>query len=200
MKKKINAAFIRTFNPCESGIVNFETRYPNFEGTIIDILKLEHISYNDKIWLAVKVVDIKILNVWSVECAESVLHNFEKQFPEDKRIRDCLNTTKLFIMGEVSLDQLLAAAESAAESAWSAAESAAWSARSAAWSARSAAWSAAESAWSARSAAWSARSAAWSARSAAESAAWSARSAEEAQEELNINLLIALLEEHDNKD
>jgi hypothetical protein len=122
------------------------------------------------------------------DIAESVLKNWENEYPKDKRPREAIETARRFANGKAT-DNELAAAESAAWSvarsarsaelaAWSAelaelAESAAWSV---AWSARSA-WSAARSA--ARSAAeLAARSAAWSAaRSAAWSVAWSAWSA-----------------------
>jgi hypothetical protein len=73
-------------------------------------------------------------------CAEQSLPNYEKQFPNDTRIKDVIIAKRKWIKGETT-EQELDTAESAAESAaWSAARSAAWSA---AWStARSAAWSA----------------------------------------------------------
>jgi hypothetical protein len=125
-------------------------------------------------------------------CAKDCLKNYEKEYPNDKRVSDCIKATEDFLDGKITKGELIKArsaawsAESAAESvaelvARSAAWSAAWSAESAAESARSAesawsaAWSAARSAESAarsaRSAAESARSAAWSAWSAAESVA-----------------------------
>ena len=134
--KLYNAEKIRQLNPCESGIINFETKYPNYQGTIKDILSLEDIPYSDKVWLATKTVELKTLQMWSVKCAELALPNYEKVYPNDTKIRDCLEVVKKVIRGEL---------ESSA--AWSAESSAAWSA---AWSAESAAWSVA---WSAESAA-----------------------------------------------
>ena len=182
---------------------NFDKLYPNYNAKLSDLLSLDDIPYSDKAWLASRVAPLKTLQQWSVECAEYALENFEKKFPNDNRVRDCIEVTKKVINGELEES----AAWSARSAAWSAAESAAESAaksaaESAAWSARSAAWSAAESA--ARSAAWSAarsaaESAAWSAaESAAESAAWSAArsawsAAEKEQEDINLNILIALL-------
>ena len=104
---------------------------------------------------------------------ESVVDNYNKAYPDDTRISDCIETTKRYLEGNCTLQVLEAAARSAARSAtesttWSAARSAAESTESAAWSARSAARSAAESAaWSTESAMSAAESAAESAESAA---------------------------------
>lgn len=179
----ITIDLIKKYDPCKCGIDNFESKYPNYEDSLVNLLALEDISYSDKVWLATKVVDYKILQQWSVECAEQVVEIYNKVYPNDTRISDCIKITKEYLQGTVTSKELLTA-ESAA---WSAAESAAESAARSA--ARSAAWSAA----------WSARSAALSARSA-ESAAWSAWSAvlsaaEKQQEDINLSILIALLEE-----
>jgi len=117
-------------------------------------------------------VDDDTLHKFSVKAAYYSLHNFEKEFPNDKRPRLAIEAKEGFIKGEISIQELLAA-ESAARLASLAAasvDSAAWSAWSAA---SSAAWSAAMSAWSAAdsvarsAAAYSAYSAAYSAYSAA---------------------------------
>jgi hypothetical protein len=130
---KINAIFIRTFSPCDRAIIEFEKNYPDFNGSLSDLLLLDKVTYDDKVWLSVKVAPLKVLQLWSVECAESVLHIYENEFPNDSRVRDCLAVTRKVLNGELT-------------------ESAAWSAESAAWSAESAARSARSAA---RSAAWS---------------------------------------------
>ena len=121
----IDSTYIRTFNPCSDRINHFENVNPKFNGTIVDLLKLDNITYQDKIWVACKVVDYKILQFWSLECAEFVLPNYEKQYPNDKTIRESLDIIRKVLKGELPVS----AAESAA---WSAARSAAWSAESAA--------------------------------------------------------------------
>ena len=179
MNKKINVEFIKSFNPCRKGIVNFEKYHSNFNGSLEKLLKLDNIPYTDKIWLVAKIVNYKILQQWSLDCATFIVDNYNKEHPNDNRINDCLEKTRLFLLGETTEEELSAAESTARSAAWSAA----WSARSAAWSAESAAWSAAESA-------------VCSARSAVRSAAESARSAAESgkeQEDINLSLLIALL-------
>lgn len=183
---KVNHEIILSFNPCKSSYDNFKNKYPNFNGTLEKLLMLEDIPYDDKIWLACKMLNEKTLQQWSVECSYMVLDNFERLFPEDKRVRDCLETVTKVINGELDRSAADSAARSA-WSAWSAADSAAWSAVKSATD--SAAWSAAKSA--AESAAWSAtKSAAKSASKSTESA-WSA--AENVQEDLNLSILIALV-------
>ena len=78
--------------------------------------------------------------LFSCDCAESVLDNFESEHPQDGRVRECINVSRLFARGETN-DEARSAAYSAADSAaWSAARSAAYSAANSA--AYSAGWSA----------------------------------------------------------
>ena len=163
--KNITAKYIREFNPCADRIVNFESMYPGYNDTMFNFLQLDNITYSDKIWVACKVINYKILQQWSICCAELVADNYTA----DNSVAACITTTKLYLLGEVTIGELQSA-ERSARSAWSAAGSAESAARSAAWSARSAAESAAGSAES----------------------AWSA---EKEQETLNILLLIGILED-----
>ena len=109
--------------------------------------------------------DVMLLVKFALVCAESSLGNFEKVFPNDPRVRDCIDVTWRFTRGEATAQEV--------ETAWSAAWSAATSAWESAGSAKSAAAessrSSAESAW------WSAKSAGWSSRSAADFMAESSR-------------------------
>ena len=197
--KKITISSIKKLNPCKSGIDNLIKHYPKFKGDEVDFLKLEHIPYDDKIWLMTNIkIDDRIWQYWALACASSQLDN-----TNDVRVRQCLEVVEDYLNEDVTKEELLAA-ELAARSAWLAARSAAGSAAArsaagsaAARSARSAAQSAGSAAWSA---AWSAGSAAWS---AAQSAAYSATVsavglvgvARSDQEEVNILLLIDVIEE-----
>ena len=180
---KITIDKIKEYNPCTAGIEKFESQYPNYNDSLESLLKLEDVSYGDKIWLVCKVVDVDILKQWSVDCAEFVVDNYNKEYPKDTRVTDCIETTKLYLEGKCSSEELNIARSAARSAARPAAESATWSAWSATWSAGSAS----------ESATWSAESATWSARSAARSA-WSAEeSARKEQEDINLSLLIGLL-------
>ncbi len=201
---KITIDLIKSFDPCEDGIDNFESKYPKYNNTLVHLLSLESISYSDKIWLACKVVDTKILIQWSVECAEHVIDNYNDLYPNDSRISDCIKTVKKYLNGECEISELNSALHSARSAADSAARSAAYSAdsaaRSALHSARSASYSALHSA---RSAAYSAARSAYSADSAAYSAAHSVAysaysAARSVQEDINLSLLIALVDNLDD--
>jgi len=126
--------------------------------------------------LKAEIKDLKKISVeFSIYCAKRCLPNYEKKYPDDKRVRQAIEAAEAWLKAKTPEQKEAArsaasAVESAAWSTASAAESAAWSAaESTAWSA---AWSAARSATESatRSAASAARSAA---ESAAESAAWS---------------------------
>jgi hypothetical protein len=45
----------------------------------------------------VKETDQKTLAAWAIDCAERVLHHFEKKFPEDPRPRDALITLRVWL-------------------------------------------------------------------------------------------------------
>jgi hypothetical protein len=118
--------------------------------------------------------------LFSCDCAEYVLHYFEKKYPDDSRVRTAIEVGRLYADGKATLEDLRAAWAAARAAAWAAARAAAGAAaRAAAWdaaraAARAAAWDAAWDA--ARAAAWdAARAAAWD---AARAAAWIAAGAE----------------------
>ena len=165
---KINLEYIKTFKPCQDGLDNYTKYHKEFEGSMTEFLSLEHIPYEDKVWLVVKVIDYKILQKWSVDCAESVLHIYEDKYPGDNRVRDCIETTKKYLVGECSIEEVDAAGAAAAAAAWSAGYDAD-------------AADAADAAWAAAAA---------GARSAADAA-----SDKEEQKDINLSLLIALLQE-----
>ena len=116
----------------------------------------------------------------AIFAAELVLKNYEKEYPNDLRLREAIEAAKKVLKQDNEKNKSAesaawsAAKSAAASAAWSAAKSPAASAGSAA---KSAAASAASAAASAGSAAASAGSAASAAKSAAGSAWWSAKSA-----------------------
>ena len=97
------------------------------------------------------------------DCAELVLPIYEKQYPNDSRIRDCIETTRQWAKGEATEAEREAAT-------WAATGAATVGSRgAAAWAARAAgaAAGAARAAGAAAGAAWAAARAAWAAGAAA---------------------------------
>ena len=151
--------------------------------TYLRILEIN--GFDDCIWALSRGDEkaVLILRWWAVLCAERAVGIYEKQVPNDPRIRDCIETAKRFLRGQAST------------AAWNAARAAAWDAEAAAWNAARAA---AGDAVAARAAARAAEAAAWNAEAAAgdaEGAAWAAAgdaawaAAGDAEREWQINLL-----------
>ena len=172
---------VKELNPCDDRFNNFTTEYPSYSGTLSDFVKLDKITYGDKVWVFTRLLDKDTLVRWSIKCAESVKHIYDNEM-KDGKLDSVFNTLKSIKDFNSMSASEIEEVESAARSAWSAEESVVRSAAAQS-AARSAAWSAA--AWSARST-WSAYPAAWSARSAAD---------EKQQEQLNLDLLVQVLDE-----
>ena len=110
----------------------------------------------------------KTIRFFAADCAEHVLHIFEKEYPKNLKPRQAIQAARDFANGKIG-DTARAASWAAA---WDAARAASWAAP---WdTARAAAWDASWAA--ARAAAWAASwAAAWDAsRAAARAAAWDA--------------------------
>ena len=97
------------------------------------------------------------------DCAELVLPIFEKKYPTDKRVRECIETTRKWANGEAAIEDVhkaraaaYAAAYAAADAAYAAADAAAY----AAYAAYAAAYAAADAAYAAYAAAYAAADAA----------------------------------------
>jgi hypothetical protein len=143
---------------------------------------LEHNGRQDTLWAIDNCIDggDKILRFFACDCAEHVLPIWEKQYPNDQRVKRCILVARRFALGAVTQNDLAAARDAA----WAAAREAraAWAARdTAAAAAVAAAWAAAREA---RAASWAAAwAASWVARDAASTSAWAARDAAWAAEE-----------------
>jgi hypothetical protein len=61
----------------------------------------------------------------AVNCAEIVLPIFEEKYPDNKSVRECIEATKLFMTGHITVEQLLQKRKAAAYAAANAAANAA---------------------------------------------------------------------------
>jgi hypothetical protein len=196
----INLDYIMQFDPCESGVKGYvNAGYKDFSGDIFEFLSLEKISVKNRLWVVLRPEIIPENDLHELACrfAESVLHIFEKKYPNDDRPRKAIETKRKFVKGEIDREELNAAWDAASAAARDAASAAARdAARDAAWDAASAAARDAASAAArdaARDAAWDA---AWAAAWAAGAAAWAAGAAEgDAEEKKQIKIVLEYLEE-----
>ena len=120
---KITLKDIKKLNPCRSGYENLVKYYPDFNMTMVEFLELEHISHKAKVWLIRRMVDGNILKWWALECAKSVAHIYNKKYPKDNRVNECLKANKDFLLGLISLDELLIKRRAASDAAAYAASS-----------------------------------------------------------------------------
>jgi len=64
--------------------------------------------------------------LFACDCAEMALPFFEKDYPNDTRPRQCIDTARLFADGKASSEELAAASDAARAAAWAAAWDVAW--------------------------------------------------------------------------
>lgn len=98
---------IKSFNPCESGWKKLlagldKTKADDEPLSYSKILEINGIA--DAIWSLR--TSRKLAQAYAIACAESVLPIFETRRPGDMRVRECIEATKGYIVGVVSLDEL----------------------------------------------------------------------------------------------
>jgi hypothetical protein len=90
--------------------------------------------------------DVRVpLILFAADCAERVLPIFEKRYPNDKRVRECIEGVRAFARGEITRDELIklrSAAYAAYAAAYAADYAAAYAAAYAAYAAAAAAYAA----------------------------------------------------------
>ena len=156
MKLYTTLNIIRQHNPCkdswEKALRLLGKTKPDDDPLSFEWI-LDNMGVCDAIWGLQAVRDEDRVDVerdarlFACDCAESVLDKFESEHPQDGRVRECINVSRLFARGEVDDETRSAAYSEARSEARPAADSAAGSAAySAAYSASdSAAYSAARS-------------------------------------------------------
>jgi len=155
---------IQRFNPC---LTRWEKLLNSLDKTKADdepkLLRyiLDTLGIEDALW-ALRAEDgiERECRLFACRRAESVLHIFEQEHPNDPRPRRAIEVARAYAQDKATEEELTAAADAARAAAWAVA-----------WSAMDSAWSAADAARAA------ARAAAWSAADAARAAAWAARAA-----------------------
>ena len=73
-------------------------------------------------WFLLKKCDltIKQKQFFSLHCAEQVVNVYNKKYPEDSRISECVKYTRLYLNGECDLDTLLINKDAATAAAYAA--------------------------------------------------------------------------------
>ncbi|MCK4521268.1 MAG: hypothetical protein KAU20_01750, partial [Nanoarchaeota archaeon] len=108
---------IKKYQPCTDGwrklCEGLGTSEPQTEVTILQILEINGVQ--DAFW-ALRTQDYRDYCLLLVGVAETILQNFEKEYPEDRRPREALEAIRKWEAGNLG-DEELKAADSAADSA-----------------------------------------------------------------------------------
>jgi len=141
--KKLTVADIRELGPCYDPT---EKVAEDWVGTVLDILKMESVSPQDRIWVVSHYLTDRRNRLFAVWCAREALKRIKNP---DQRSVDACDIAERFASGDATESELAAAWDAARDAAWGAAWDAARdAARDAAWEA---AWDAAwEAAWDAQ--------------------------------------------------
>ena len=83
----INTDIIKALSPCKERVNNYLKHYKEFSGSVREFSELTEITYSDKVWVLKRIATKEQREQWGARCAQSVLHIFEKAYPDDKRPR-----------------------------------------------------------------------------------------------------------------
>ena len=108
--------------------------YPQGKKILLtDILK--HNGVSDTIWAIGNALPktqqksaLQIALWFGYDCAKRVVPIFEKKYPKDKRVRDCVNVTRRYLQGKATKQEVKTAAYAAADAAYATADAAAYAA------------------------------------------------------------------------
>jgi len=83
----INKEVILKLKPCQDRYDNYVTKYKDKSFTKSQFMGLKSITHFDKLWVAFRLMTKSQVIAAAADIAESVLHIFESEHPNDKRPR-----------------------------------------------------------------------------------------------------------------
>jgi hypothetical protein len=191
---KLTYQDIVNLNPCSA---HHPSKYipDTWSGTICELLELPNVAPTEKLWVAYRVLDDKVLRLFAVDCARRALTRIPH--PNPRSVAAC-NVAERYAYGQATAEELRLAASAAADAAYTAAyAAAAYAAAAPAYAASdvaAAAASAAAIAASTSAASAAAAYATYAPYAASDAAAADARSKER---KIQITRLICIIEEQE---
>jgi hypothetical protein len=91
---KITNDLIKSLNPCQDRLDNYIKFYSKKSHTKAEFLRLKNITSMDKIWVVVRLMSKDNLRLAAADIAESVLHIYEKAYPNDDRPRKAIEVAR----------------------------------------------------------------------------------------------------------
>ena len=118
--KQLTYQDILDMNPC---VQHLPSKYipETWTGTIIEVLNLPNVAPREKLWVACRVLDDKVLRLFAVDCARRALSRIDNP---DARSLAAVNVAEAFAHGNATTEELKAAS-AAAYAAYAAAYAAA---------------------------------------------------------------------------
>jgi hypothetical protein len=129
---------IKSLNPCKDRLDNYLKFYEDKEHTKAQFMELKNITHEDKLWVAFRLMTRDQVIKAVADIAESVLHIFEKKYPNDPRPRKAIEAARIC---DVNSAPTAAAYAAAAAATYAAADDATYAA---AYAATAAAYAAAD--------------------------------------------------------
>jgi hypothetical protein len=115
---------------CQSGyhFVKRDDLLYHMSDTLCEVEVAAPYLYKDHKGCASSIRILRIVDTWNectarlfaCDCAERVLPIFERKYPDDKRVHNCIRIARGFAYGEVTEDELNAAADAANAAAYAA--------------------------------------------------------------------------------
>ena len=106
MTTTLSVKTIQALNPCNDRFKNYLNFYKDKEFTVKQFMGLKNITHGDKLWVAFRLMTREQAVNTAHDIASLVLDIFEKRYPGDLRVRECLEAVKLYQKGKITLDQL----------------------------------------------------------------------------------------------
>ena len=129
---------IRSFRPCYDPVTGLDSSgntihaggflLEDWQGTVIDILKVTACPCEDRLWVVCReeLIDSRTLRLFAVWCARQAL--MLENAPDPRSITAC-DVAELYANGLATNDELDAARAAARDAAWAATRAAAWAAQ-----------------------------------------------------------------------
>lgn len=134
----ITADMIIGWHPCEDWPEERIRKICPAKGASpLKIARARQLSVADRLWLLLRedVLGHRLCHEIAADYAERVLPIFERERPDDTRMRDCIEVRRRYARGEAAAGEMAAARAAASSAAGAAAWDAAGAARAAAWDA-----------------------------------------------------------------
>jgi len=90
----ITKDYLKNLSPCENRYKHYLQNYKDWQGTLDEFLDLPELTYEDKRWVFVRLIDKNKLRFVAADFAERVLHYYETKYPNDDRPRKAIEAAR----------------------------------------------------------------------------------------------------------